>query len=126
LIKLLQSVEQVKVGVVGNTLPIEFQFIRVLGFIHQLAKEEINQFVKGVFPPGDIVLAQNRGELMVFFLLVGGGNTMQVGNGVFVLADMIGLDIVFKNPFGCVVKFVGIPPDSKALFSVRGISITFE
>ncbi len=39
---------------------------------------------------------------------------------------MIGLDVVFKNPFGGEIEFVGVPPDSKTLFSVCSIPITFE
>ena len=40
---------------------------------------------------------------------------MQVGQGIFVLADLAGLDVVLENPFGGEVEFT----DVKERFAVR-------
>lgn len=71
LVKLLQTVEQIKVGVVGHAFPIEFEVLRVLGFIHQFTEKQVHQFIEGIFPTGHVVLAQDRGKFVVFFLLIG-------------------------------------------------------
>ena len=39
LVELLEAVEQLEVGVVGDALPVKFQVVGVLGFINELAKE---------------------------------------------------------------------------------------
>ena len=71
LVELLQTVEQFKVRVVSHALPIKFQLVRIFGFIHQFAQEQIHQFVERIFTPRNIVLAQDGGEFVILFLLVG-------------------------------------------------------
>ena len=78
LVQLLQAVHQVKMGVVGNTLPVKLQVGWVLDFIHQLAQKQIDQLVEGVLASRHIVLAQDSGKLVVFLLLVAGRDGVQV------------------------------------------------
>lgn len=72
------------------------------------------------------MLAQDSGELVVFLLLIGGGNGLQIGQRVFVLADVVGLDVVLEQAFGGEVELVGITPDGITLLDVGGILETLE
>ncbi|GAB4260928.1 MAG: hypothetical protein Kow0065_11340 [Methylomicrobium sp.] len=126
LIKLLQAIHQVKMAVVGDPFPVKLEVIGVLDLVHQLAEEEVHQLVKGVFPARNIMLTQDGGELVVFLLLIRGGNSVQVGQGILILADLIGLDVVLENPLGGEIEFVGVAPDREALLDVGGTAEGFE
>lgn len=117
LVELLEAVEQLEMGVVGDALPVEFQVVGVFRFIYELAKEQVDEFVKGVFPARDIVLAENGGEAVVLLLLIAGGNGLEIGEGVFVLADVVGLDGFLEYAAGGVVQLIGVPPDSMAVLT---------
>lgn len=113
-------------GVVGDALPVELQVAGVLGLIDEFAEEEVDELVEGVFAAGDIVLAEDGGEAVVLLLLVAGGDGMEVGGGVFVLADVVGLDAVLKDAAGGVVVLVGVAPDGEAVFDIGGVAEAAE
>ena len=69
LIELLYSVHQLKMAIGGNALPVKLEVVRVLDFVNQLAEKQVHQFIKGIFPSGYVMLAQDGGELVVFLLL---------------------------------------------------------
>jgi hypothetical protein len=72
------------------------------------------------------VLAKDGGELVVFLLAIGFGNGVQVGQGIFVLADLIGLDVVLENTLGGEVELVGVAPDREAFLDVGDAAKWFE
>ena len=126
LVELLEAVEQLEVGVVGDAFPIEFQVVRILGFIHELAEEEIDQLVESVLAPGDVVLAEDGGELVIFLLLIGRGDGVEIGERVFVFADVVGLDVRLENARWNEVEFVSVAPDGESLFALRRGGEAFE
>ncbi len=85
-------------AVVGHSLPIKLEIVGVLDLVHQFAEEEVHQLVETFFRPDTLVLAQDGGRRVVFLLLIRGGNSVQVGEGILVLADLIGLDVVLGTP----------------------------
>lgn len=65
------------------------------------------------------MLAQDSGELVVLFLLVAGGNGMQIRERIFVFADLVRLDIVLEEALGRVIELVGVAPDGISLPDLR-------
>ena len=63
---------------------------------------------------------------MVFLLLVGGGDALQVVERIFVLADVVGLNVRLEYAFGGVVELVRVAPDGVAFLDVGGGFETFE
>ncbi len=121
LVELLQAVEQVEVRVVGDTLPVELEVVRVLQFIDQLAQEQVHQFVEGVFAAGDVVLAQDGGVFVVLALLVHRVHRLQIGARVLALADLVGRDVVLEQALGAEVELVRVAPDGMPLLDVGGL-----
>ena len=72
------------------------------------------------------MLSKNGGEFVVFFLLIVGGDAFQIGNRVFVFADVVGLDIVLENALGGEIKLVCVSPDGKPLFDIGNGFEAFE
>ena len=105
-------------AVVGHTLPVKLKVIGVFNLVNQFAEKEVHQFVEGVFPAGHVVLAQNGGKFVVLLLLVRSGNGVQIGQGILLLADLVGLNDVLKDTLGCEVELVCIAPDREALLYI--------
>ncbi len=126
LVELLEPVEELEVGVEGNALPVEFQVVGVLAFIDELAEKEVNELVKGVLATGDVVLAEDGGELVIFLLLLAGGDGVEIGEGVFVLADVIRLNVRLEDAGGAVVELVGVAPNGEAGGGAGGVAEAFE
>jgi hypothetical protein len=106
-------------AVVSHTLPVKLEVVWVFDLVHQLAEKQVHQLIEGVFPAGDVVLAQDSGELVVLFLLVAGGNGMQIRERIFVFADLVRLDIVLEEALGRVIELVGVAPDGISLPDLR-------
>ena len=126
LVELLESVEELEVGVEGDALPVEFQVVRMLAFIDELAKEEVDEFVEGVLAAGDVVLAEDGGELVIFLLLLAGGDGVEIGEGVFVLADVIRLSVRLEDAGGAEVGLVGVAPHGEAGRGAGRVAEAFE
>ncbi len=67
------------------------------------------------------MLAEDGGEFVIFLLLVGGGNRVEVGERVFVLPDVVGLDVFLENTALGEVELVGTAPDGEAGANVGGV-----
>lgn len=53
LVELLEAIQELEVGVVGDTFPVKFEVVGVLRFIDELAKEQVDEFVESVLPAGN-------------------------------------------------------------------------
>ena len=72
------------------------------------------------------MLAQYGAEFMVFAFLVLGIDRIEIVQRVFVLADLIGLDVGFKNALSSEFLFVGVAPDVKTIYCIAAIFKGFQ
>ena len=50
LVELLEAVQQFEMAVVSHAFPVKIQVVWIFHFIHELAEEEVDELVEGVFP----------------------------------------------------------------------------